>query len=94
MELETIKAVIKNHAIRTERIGFSLSILSKTDISASQYGPLTHNIARPLGLPLPKARYHLDKHARAGHLIKSATPGGISRWWYPGLLEELKREQP
>jgi len=64
----------------------------KSDELLAKFGPLTAEIACHLGKDQAKTRYWLNKFCKYGHVYKSSTKGGSCRWWYEGLLSELKSE--
>ena len=63
----------------------------RTDEQAADHGPLTRQIAEYFEMPLNKARYHLNKYRKAGHLVKDGRNYGSNRWVFTGFLEEIKK---
>ncbi len=93
MEFKVIKEAIKHQYNRYlyKSLDEYLKTDCKTDDHAVTYGPLTTELASRMGVTLSKARYHLNKYHKKGLLAKQDASGGCCRWWYYGLLDEIKQ---
>lgn len=65
------------------------------DEYAVNVGAFSNQVARRMSsehytFSVEKCRYHLKKLERLGIVVSKATPGGCTRWWPVGFLDELK----
>lgn len=63
---------------------------SITDKQVMNTGPLSTDLARTLNRPKQSVYAALNREYQKGNLMKDARPGTICRWWYEGLLEEIR----
>lgn len=74
---------------------YLLSTADAQEHICARNGPSTLRIAEILGEPLELVRSRLRLLARNGLLIRKHgdTEGCAAKWWVPGLLARLKREE-
>ena len=94
MNIEAIKNVIKEQYNKNKYalIDDYIQHDCKSDGAAVAYGPLTIEIASSIGVTQSKARYYLNKYHKSGGLVKLEANGGSCRWWYHGMLSELRSD--
>ena len=86
--LEAIKKQYNRHSY--ESLDNFIRKHCKDDQQASHYGPLTIEIASETGICVSYLRRKLNKLADKGVVIKFPMPSGGHRWWYVGLLDEIR----
>lgn len=93
MELEMLKGVIKNRYVGNAYSSLDERIKSElTDRQAAEHGPVTTEISKFIsGRSNAQVKHFLDKYHKKGMLIKYKK-GMVCRWWYDGLIDELKGE--
>lgn len=94
--LAQIKTALKDQADRQYLADhFNISNRPTADITdkhVMRYGPLSTQLATSLGVTKQQAYTALNREFKRGNLMKDASPGTICRWWYEGLLDELRPE--
>lgn len=65
----------------------------KSDKHALKYGAITGEISSKLNMSPTRTRYLLNKYHKEGILLKQFTAGGCCRWWYYGLVDEIKESK-